>query len=434
MASEPVRSVGLRPSVADVCAAPRILVLAESLPYPTLKGGDLRTWQNVNALAGFARVGVFGLCSNDSRRVSLPDVSLECWAASTDAALTSPPPKGVRLAARAWLLDPAGHPSDLYFSESAARELGELLARLRVDIVLIEGLWLHRYLDVARAAGCRTILDCHNVEAAVFRELTRTSYGQRLEARVVRDILPVRTEAIEGNAVRAVDQLWVCSVEDECRLRDAYDPPVPIVVVPNGVRVAHYHTTPQGNGRLPSAAPLTLVYPGIFSYLPNAFAAAFLVEEILPRLAARCAEDYRLLLVGAMPTLELLAAAALDPRIVVTGPVRDVRPCFAEATAMPVPLFQGGGTRLKVLEAFAAGVPVVSTTKGVEGLGVRDGMHLLIAESAADFVDALIAIWRDPTLADRLTANARVLVAERFSWETVGMRIRQAVDALEHAA
>jgi glycosyltransferase involved in cell wall biosynthesis len=434
MASEPARSVGHRPSGADIGTAPRILVLAESLPYPTLKGGDLRTWQNVNALAGFARVGVFGLCSNDSRRVSLPDVSLECWAASTDAALTSPPPKGVRLAARAWLLDPAGHPSDLYFSESAARELGDLLARLRADIVLIEGLWLHRYLDVARAAGCRTILDCHNVEAAVFRELTRTSHGQRLEARVVRDILPVRTEAIEGNAVRAVDQLWVCSAEDECRLRDTYDPPVPIVVVPNGVRVADYQTTPEGKGRLPSAAPLTLVYPGIFSYLPNAVAAAFLVEEILPRLAAGCEGDYRLLLVGAMPTPELLAAAALDPRIVVTGPVRDVRSCFAAATAMPVPLFQGGGTRMKVLEAFAAGVPVVSTMKGVEGLGVRDGMHLLIAESAADFVDALIAIWRDPTLADRLTANARALVAERFSWETVGTRIRQAVDALEHAA
>jgi hypothetical protein len=69
MASEPARSVGHRPSGADIGTAPRILVLAESLPYPTLKGGDLRTWQNVNALAGFARVGVFGLCSNDSRRV-----------------------------------------------------------------------------------------------------------------------------------------------------------------------------------------------------------------------------------------------------------------------------------------------------------------------------------------------------------------------------
>jgi glycosyltransferase involved in cell wall biosynthesis len=434
MASEPALSVGHRGPAADVRTTPRILVLAESLPYPTLKGGDLRTWQNVNALAGFAQVGVFGLCSNDSRRESVPDVSLECWAASTDVALTSPPPKGVRLAARAWLLDPAGHPSDLHFSEGAARELAELLARLRADVVLVEGLWLHRYMDVARAAGCRTILDCHNVEAVVFRELARTSYGQRLEARVVRNVLPVRTEAIEGNAVRAVDQLWVCSAEDECRLRDMYDPAVPIVVVPNGIRVADYDTTPEDKGRSSSVTPLTLVYPGIFSYRPNASAAAFLVEEILPRLAAACEEEYRLLLVGAMPTPELLAAAALDPRIVVTGPVRDVRPYLAAATAMAVPLFQGGGTRLKVLEAFAAGVPVVSTTKGVEGLGVRDGTHLLIAESAADFVDGVMAVWRDPALADRLTANARALVAERFSWETVGMRIRQAVDALEPAA
>ena len=90
--------------------APTLLVLAESLPYPTLKGGDLRTWQNINALATCGRVGVFGLCSNDRRRESVPDLGLECWETSSDPALTIPPPKGIRLPARAWLLDPPGHP------------------------------------------------------------------------------------------------------------------------------------------------------------------------------------------------------------------------------------------------------------------------------------------------------------------------------------
>ena len=181
-------------------ARPRVLVLAESLPYPTLKGGDLRTWQNVNALASVADVGVFGLCSNDRRRDRRPDLDLLCWTTSTDAALTSPPPKGVRLAARAWLLDPRGHPSDLYFSEDAARELAQLLAGLRPDVVLLEGLWLQRYLGIVRAAGCRTILDCHNVEAALFRELAQAVDRHDLEGRIVRDVLPARTEAIERDA------------------------------------------------------------------------------------------------------------------------------------------------------------------------------------------------------------------------------------------
>jgi glycosyltransferase involved in cell wall biosynthesis len=131
-----------------------------------------------------------------------------------------------------------------------------------------------------------------------------------------------------------------------------------------------------------------------------------------------------------MPSPELLTAAARDPRIVVPGPVRDIRPALAAATAMAVPLFHGGGTRLKILEAFAAGVPVVSTAKGVEGLDVRDGTHALIAESADEFVDHLVALWRDPTLAGRLAASARAFAAERFSWETVGARVRQAITPL----
>jgi glycosyltransferase involved in cell wall biosynthesis len=175
---------------------------------------------------------------------------------------------------------------------------------------------------------------------------------------------------------------------------------------------------------------LTLVFPGIFSYLPNAIAARFLVNEMLPRLAEACEAPCRLQLVGPMPTPEMRAAAARDPRVVVTGPVRDVRPFLAEATVMPVPLFHGGGTRFKVLEAFAAGLPVVSTAKGVEGLSAQDGKHLLIAETAEAFVQGVLAVWRDGALADRLTAGARILAEERFSWDVIGPHVCGAVDRL----
>lgn len=406
---------------------PRVLVLAESLPYPTLKGGDLRTWQNVNALAAVARVGVFGLCSNDRRRARVPDLDLLCWTTSTDPALTSPPPTGVRLPARAWLLDPRGHPSDLCFSPEAARELAQLLADLRPDVVLCEGLWLQRYLDVVRAAGCRTILDCHNVEAVLFRELARAVERQDLEGRVVRDVLPARTEAIERDAVRGVDQLWACSADDARRLRELYDPTAPTFVVPNGIRLADHAPAETPHEQ---AAPLTLLFHGIFAYPPNANAAAFLLDEVLPRLAVAC-DAWRLVLVGPRPTPAMVEAAARDPRVTVTGAVPDVRPYLADATALAVPLFQGGGTRLKILEAFAAGLPVISTAKGAEGLGARDGTHLVVADTATAFVAAALAIWRRPALAARLRRQARALVTRRFSWKAVGAAVARAVAALE---
>jgi glycosyltransferase involved in cell wall biosynthesis len=374
-------------------------------------------------------VGVFGLCSNDTRRHTAPELPLAFWTASTDPALTSPPPKGVKLAARAWLLDPSGHPSDLFYSAGAASELARLVADFRPDVVLVEGLWLHGYLRVVRAAGCRAILDCHNVEAALFRELAHTSDGRDLESRVVREVIPARTEAIERAAAAHVDQLWACSDEDRRRLREMYAPRAPIVVVPNGIRMDDYAAHAAGVGA-PRDGPLTLVFPGIFSYRPNALAAAFLVDEVLPRLAAACEAPCRLQLVGPMPTAEMCAAAARDSRIAVTGPVPDVRPFLSGASVMPVPLFQGSGTRFKVLEAFAAGLPVVSTAKGAEGLGAQHGSHLLLAETPDAFVAAVLAIWRDAALARRLAGDARRLAAEHFSWDVIAPRVRGALGRL----
>jgi glycosyltransferase involved in cell wall biosynthesis len=408
---------------------PRVLVLAESLPYPTLKGGDFRTWQNVNATAGFARVSVFGICSNDRRRDWPPDLDLEGWTCAEDPALAIPPPKGVRLAARAWLLDPAGHPSDLYFSEPAADELGELLAKFRPDVVLVEGVWLHRYIDVIRKAGCRVILDCHNVEAEISREMARTVEGSSLEARVRREILPDRTEAIERTAVGRADQLWVCSADDERHLRRRYDPAAPVVVIPNTLRTADYEVVRAARRENDASGALSLVYPGFFGHAPNVRAARFLIDEVGPLLDAAGAE-WTLALVGALPAPELVAAAARDGRIAVTGAVPSVHPWLARATIVPVPLFEGSGTRLKVLEAFASEVPVVATAKGVEGLGVVDGTHALTAETAAGFAHAILRLWRDARLRRRIAAAAMRFLEERYSWASIDGRVREAVGAV----
>ena len=406
---------------------PTVLLLAESLPYPALKGGDLRNWQHVNTLACCARVGVFGLCSNDRRRGSVPLATLACWESSTDPALTSPPPRGIPLEARAWLLHPLGHPSDLYFSQAAAGEVAALLARLRPDIVVLEGLWLHGYLDVARAAGCRVVLDCHNVEAELVEELAGASTGADLESRVRREVLPPRTAALERRAVAAVDQLWVCSDDDGRRLRERYAPSTPVVVIPNGIRLEEYEADAlESRPELPP----TLVFPAFFGHLPNVIGARFLIEEVLPRLW-RSRDDCRLVLVGALPTAELLEAAARDQRIVVTGAVRDVRPYLTAATVMAVPLFQGSGTRFKILEGFAAGLPVISTGKGAAGLEVEDGVHLVIAESADDFAAAALGLAQHPDRGRALARAAKAHAAERFSWDALAPRMRDAVAALE---
>lgn len=417
---------------------PRVLVLAESLPWPSVKGGDLRTWQNVAALSGVADVGVFGLCSNDMRRERAPERPLAFWTTSTDPALTSPPPKDVRLAARAWLLDPKGHPSDLFHSQHAADELARLMAGFRPDAVLVEGVWLHGYLSGLRSTGCAILLDCFNVESALYRELARTIDRPGLEGRVIRDVLPERTEATERAALRCADQVWVCSVEDERRLIETYSPESPVFVIPNGLDVKRGSPSQRSAGRSAHRDDLiTIVFPGLFSYLPNAYAAEFLIDRLLAPLATAAEVPCRVELVGAMPTAAMRAAADRDPRIRVTGAVAEMAPHLARASVMAVPLFHGGGTRLKILEAFHAGLPVVSTGKGAEGLGAEHGRHLLIAETVDAFVDAILRIHRDPALARKLADEARALLIDRFSWEVIAPQIhralRQLVDARSEA-
>jgi hypothetical protein len=132
-------------------------------------------------------------------------------------------------------MDPTGHPSDLYYSEAAAAELKEVVAEFKPQVVVIAGLWLHRYIEHLKRRNCRIILDSHNVETALYQQRAEVARGSDLLARLIRDVLPLRTAMIERYATHAVDQIWVCSGDDARLMQELHRPPAPICVVPNGV-------------------------------------------------------------------------------------------------------------------------------------------------------------------------------------------------------
>jgi glycosyltransferase involved in cell wall biosynthesis len=413
----------------------RTLVIAQNLPYPTFAGMDLRNWQNVNGLRGVGEVGVFGLQSNDPRRDKPPPVNLAFWRASSDPALSYPLPDD-KLTARAWLLDPRGHPSDLYYSESAVAEIADLISSFKPHLVVVEELWLHRYIPVLKRHGCPIVLDLHNAETAKFRQMGDATHGNDLRAKVLREILPVRVKVIEQEATHTVDQIWVCSDIDAGLIEEIHRPPVNIHVVPNAVNVENYRRVRDGRCPRPKEVALarnTVIFPSVFHWEPSAEAAKFLIDEVFPRLAD-IFPDCHLLLPGGQPTSYMIDAARKDGRIMVIGVVSDMLPYFAAATVMAVPLFKGGGTRLKILEAFASNLPVVSTAKGAEGLKVKDGTHLLIAETAEEFVTAVKRLWTDEGLAGYLASKGLELVEKNYSWKVIGQRIGNAVHELFNAS
>ena len=191
--------------------------------------------------------------------------------------------------------------------------------------------------------------------------------------------------------------------------------------VPNAVGIPDAARRRSRRDAIPS-----LLFVGNLTYEPNVEAATILVEQVLPEIDSRLGPGVRVTLAGEPDgRVGRLAGPSVD----VLGYVADLRPLYASASVAVVPLAAGAGTRIKVLEAFAHGVPLVASTRAVSGLEVSDGRHLLVADGAARTAAAVERILGDAKLADRLSVEARTLVIERYSTEAVVPAIRGLFDS-----
>jgi len=212
---------------------------------------------------------------------------------------------------------------------------------------------------------------------------------------------------------------------------------IPNAVIPNAVS---QNTVSQNTVSLPDrGAPagrerdgIRVLFVGNLTYPPNADAAVRLVGEILPRLRETAGRPVTVTLAG--EPADTVRSLAAEPGVEVTGFVPDLAACYEAADVVVVPLAAGGGTRIKLLEAFGYGVPVVTSTAGAAGLDVTDGVHVLIADSPGDTARAVAALAADRRLRERLVADARRLVTSSYSHEAVIPRIREFFAAAELAA
>jgi len=186
-------------------------------------------------------------------------------------------------------------------------------------------------------------------------------------------------------------------------------------VVPNGADLQYLVPA------IETPTPRRMVFVGSMGYGPNVDAVEYFVHQILPQIV-RHHQDAHLTIVGggAGPAVSRL----VGPHVSVTGWVPDVRPYVRSASVVVVPLRIGSGTRLKVLEALAMGKAIVSTPLGSEGIDVRDGEHVLIADDPRAFVQATTRIFADQTLMAALGRNGRRLVEQQYSWDAAGRSLR----------
>jgi glycosyltransferase involved in cell wall biosynthesis len=176
------------------------------------------------------------------------------------------------------------------------------------------------------------------------------------------------------------------------------------------------------NTTLPARAslrPLTVLFVGTLSYLPNEDAIIYFCSRILPLIRRSCLSPLRVRIVGARPSPKITQMSRLHPDVEVFADVLDVAPYYAEADVVIVPLRAGSGTRIKILEAFNFRKPVVSTAIGAEGLTVTNGEHLLIADEPKDFASACLRLMNDSNLGAQMTESAHAWLLANHSLENV---------------
>lgn len=243
--------------------------------------------------------------------------------------------------------------------------------------------------------------------------------GQRMAAlsRILGDPAAATRYEAEAEAARAredaalarFDRLYVSAESDREALL-ARDPGrTEIVTLPNTLPLPE--TTPFPP---PANTPFTLLFVGTLGYAPNADAIRYFCTDILPRIQAGAARPVTLRIVGAGAATAFRRLEA-QAGVEVIGEVDDVAPWYRDAHLAVVPLRAGGGTRIKVLEAFSRWRPVVSTPIGVEGIAVEDGAHAMIAGDPAAFATAVLRLLHDPELAERMTREAYALFSRAYS-------------------
>jgi len=166
--------------------------------------------------------------------------------------------------------------------------------------------------------------------------------------------------------------------------------------------------------------PLTMVFTGLFTHLPNSDGMIWFLDKIFPIIQG-LEPQARIYIVGKNPPRQLLARASAS--VIVTGFVTDVRPYMARAQVFVIPLLAGGGIRGKALEAMAMKRPIVTTTIGVEGIHLRDEESVLFADTPDAFAKAVARLFRDPALRERLADNAFATVQRSYNWEAKGKEL-----------
>lgn len=400
---------------------PGLLFLCQTVPYPPDSGVAIRTFHVLRLLARVFDVTALCFYRRKGEAVSPQDLEGRLGALRQFARVEAfPVPQEHNRWRWAWdhlrsVLTRQPHTTYAFESGEVRTRVRQLLGTRRLDLFHVDSLALSRYLPLLEHRT--TVCVHHNIEslllkrrAAVERTLWRRAY-MRHQARLM--------EREERRWIGKCALNIVVSEGDELELHRVA-PGAKSLVVPNGVDIEAFRPAAGRNEGL--------VFVGELTWFPNRDALDYFCSRILPRVHA-AHRDVPVRWVG-RASEELRREYRNRAGVELTGYVADVRPYVRDAACYVVPLRVGGGTRLKILDAWAMGKAVVSTSVGCEGLAARDGGNILIRDDPNAFAEAVCSVLENPSLQRSLAEEGRRTVERHYGWDHIGESMLEAYDAL----
>ena len=392
----------------------RILLLTPDLPYPSESGAAIR---NIGFIRGLAAAGRRVTVLSFSERPPAPEAN-PLFRLCEDVHIIPLPQHGKLKRIIKLLLSGDADLENRLASAEYMHRLRKLLDDEAFDLIQFSGIELGCYLHVIRARrrDAKLVYDALNAEAELQRVVAQVDRRRltRLPAALYSSMQTARLTRFESAICRGVDA--VIAVSDEDRAFIAKHGGAPVHVIPNGIAVAEY-TPPPGARR----EPQLLLFTGKMDYRPNVDAVEWFHSVILPRVRAR-APQAKLVIVGRNPHRRLQALAN-ESGIRVTGWVDSVQPYLHRATIFVAPLRMGSGTRLKILQAMAAGCAVVSTSIGAAGLNEELRNAIVIVDDAEGFADAIVSLLGDGDRRRELGKLAQETVTRHYDWSALTPRL-----------
>lgn len=394
----------------------KVLLVSAWFPYPPDNGSRIRVYNLIRALSRRHKVYLVSLLQDDSVRENARHLGDICEVVSLhESAWFSP--KGIKAIVGFFSSRPRS--AVCTYDWRIRKAVEDAVDSIAPDVVIASTLGVVEYIPCK--TGLPAVLEQHNCEYAVLRRAANRMSGLLKRARYAAGWK--KFAKWEAMICRCYDCVVMVSDEDRRMMLQAAPDLADVRVVPNGVDVERY--TPESYD--PDVG--ILLYNGALTYGANLDAVRYYASEVYPILE-REIPGVRLLVTGRTTGVDLRGVGDC-PGIELVGYVDDIRDVLRRAGACVVPLREGGGSRLKILEAMAAGVPVVSTSMGAEGIDALHGEHLLIADTPDEFAHAIVQVLQDQSLRTRLASAARSLVERRYSWHSIGA---QFVDVVESVA